>query len=65
MRLSFLELKYIPRLFSECMLTFMVEAQALEFRIPFFLIWFLLRLWYGSLSGNISLSHLSIFYNIS
>jgi hypothetical protein len=32
---------------------------------PFFLIWSLLRLWYGSLSGSISLSHLSIFYNIS
>ena len=30
---------------------------------PFFLIWFLLRLWYGSLSGSISLNHLSIFYN--
>ena len=39
-------------------------------RIPdpppfFFLIWSLLRLWYGFLSGSISLSHLSIFYNIS
>jgi hypothetical protein len=32
---------------------------------PFFLIWSLLRLWYGSLSGSISLSHLSIFHNIS
>jgi hypothetical protein len=32
---------------------------------PFFLIWSLPRLWYGSLSGNISLNHLSIFYNIS
>jgi hypothetical protein len=32
---------------------------------PFFLIWSLLRLRYGSLSGSISLSHLSIFYNIS
>ena len=32
---------------------------------PFFLIWSLPRLWYGSLSGSISLSHLSIFYNIS
>ena len=29
---------------------------------PFFLIWFLPRLWYGSLSGSISLSHSSIFY---
>ena len=38
----------------------------LEFRTPlFFLIWPLPRLWYGSLSGSISLSHLSIFYNIS
>jgi hypothetical protein len=32
---------------------------------PFFLIWSLPRLWYGSLSGSISLNHLSIFYNIS
>jgi hypothetical protein len=32
---------------------------------PFFLIWSLPQLWYGSLSGSISLSHLSIFYNIS
>ena len=32
---------------------------------PLLLIWFLLRLWYGSLSASISLSHLSIFYNIS
>ena len=40
-------------------------AQALVFRTPFFLIWFLPRLWYWSLSGSISLSHLSIFYNIS
>ena len=32
---------------------------------PFFLIWSLPRLWHGSLSGSISLSHLSIFYNIS
>ena len=40
-------------------------SQALEFRTPFFLIWSVLRLWYGSLSGNISLNHLSIFYNIS
>ena len=32
---------------------------------PFFLIWSLPWLWYGSLSGSISLSHLSIFYNIS
>ena len=39
--------------------------QALEFRTPFFLIWSLPRLWYGSLSGSISLNHLSIFYNIS
>ena len=39
--------------------------QALEFRTPFFLIWSLPRLWYGSLSGGISLNHLSIFYNIS
>jgi hypothetical protein len=31
----------------------------------FFLIWSLPRLWYGSLSGRISLNHLSIFYNIS
>ena len=31
---------------------------------PFFLIWSLPRLWYGSLSGSISLNHLSIFYNI-
>ena len=30
---------------------------------PFFLIWSLPRLWYGSLYGSISLSHLSIFYN--
>jgi hypothetical protein len=36
-----------------------------EFRTPFFLIWSLPRLWYGSLSGSISLSHLSIFNNIS
>ena len=47
---------------SKCMY---VYAQALEFRTPFFLIWSLPRLWYGSLSGNISLNHLSIFYNIS
>jgi hypothetical protein len=32
---------------------------------PFSLIWSLPRLWYGSLSGSISLNHLSIFYNIS
>ena len=32
---------------------------------PFFLIWSLPRLWYGSFSGSISLNHLSIFYNIS
>jgi hypothetical protein len=32
---------------------------------PFFLIWSLPRLWYGSLSGSIYLNHLSIFYNIS
>ena len=32
---------------------------------PFFLIWSLPRLWYGSLSGSMSLNHLSIFYNIS
>jgi hypothetical protein len=32
---------------------------------PFFLIWSLSRLWYGSLSGRISLNLLSIFYNIS
>ena len=32
---------------------------------PFFLIWSLPRLWHGSLSGSISLNHLSIFYNIS
>jgi hypothetical protein len=32
---------------------------------PFFLIWSLPRLWYGSLSGSISLNYLSIFYNIS
>ena len=31
----------------------------------FFLIWSLPRLWYGSLSGSISLNHLSILYNIS
>jgi hypothetical protein len=42
------------------------SPQALEFRTPpFFLIWSLPRLWYGSLSGSISLNHLSIFYNIS
>jgi hypothetical protein len=40
-----------------------VIPQALEFRTPFFLIWSLPRLWYGSLSGSISLNHLSIFYN--
>ena len=40
-------------------------TQALEFQTPpFFLIWTLPRLWYGSLSGSISLNHLSIFYNI-
>jgi hypothetical protein len=33
--------------------------------LPFFLIWSLPRLWYGSLSGSISLKHLSIFFNIS
>ena len=32
---------------------------------PIFVIWSLPRLWYGSLSGSISLNHLSIFYNIS
>ena len=32
---------------------------------PFFLIWSLPRLWYGSLSRSISLNHLSICYNIS
>ena len=32
---------------------------------PFFLIWSLPRLWYGSLSGSIYLNHLSICYNIS
>ena len=42
-----------------------LSSQALEFRTPFFLIWSLPRLWYGSLSGSISLSHLSIFYSIS
>jgi hypothetical protein len=31
----------------------------------FFLIWSLPRLWYGSLSGSISLNHLSILYNIN
>jgi hypothetical protein len=36
-----------------------------NFGPPFFLIWSLPRLWYGSLSGSISLNHLSIFYNIS
>ena len=41
------------------------KPQALEFRTPFFLIWSLPRSWYGSLSGSISLNHLSIFYNIS
>ena len=30
---------------------------------PFFLIWSLPRLWYGSLSGSIYLNHLSICYN--
>ena len=40
-------------------------SQALEFRTPLFLIWSLPRLWYGSLSGSISLNHLFIFYNIS
>jgi hypothetical protein len=40
------------------------STQALEFRSPFFLIWSFPRLWYGFLSGSISLSHLSIFYNI-
>jgi hypothetical protein len=40
-------------------------TQALEFGPPFFLIWSLPRLLYGSLSGGISLNHLSIFYNIS
>jgi hypothetical protein len=34
-------------------------SRFLEFRTPFFLIWSLPRLWYGSLN------HLSIFYNIS
>ena len=43
----------------------LIGTQALEFRTPFFLIWSLPRLWYGSLSGSISLSNLSIFYNIS
>ena len=33
--------------------------------LPFFHIWSLPRLWYGSLSGSISLNHLFIFYNIS
>ena len=32
---------------------------------PFFLLWSLPRLWYGYLSGSISLNHLSIFYDIS
>ena len=32
---------------------------------PFFLIWSLPRLWYGSLSGSMSMNQLSIFYNIS
>jgi hypothetical protein len=32
---------------------------------PLFLIWSLPRLWYGSLSGSISVNHLSIFHNIS
>ena len=36
-----------------------------NFGPPFFLIWSLPRLWYGSLYGSISLNHLSIFYNIS
>jgi hypothetical protein len=40
------------------------KPQALEFQIPFFLIWSPPWLWYGSLSRSISLSHLSIFYNI-
>ena len=29
-----------------------IQPQALEFRTPFFLIWSLPRLWYGSLSGS-------------
>ena len=33
--------------------------------LPFFLIWSLPRLWYGFLSGSMSLNHLFIFYNIS
>jgi hypothetical protein len=45
--------------------TFINFFLSLEFRTPFFLIWSLPRLWYGSLSGSISLNHLSIFYNIS
>ena len=45
---------------------YLCKAQTLEFWTPLFsLIWSLPRLWYGSLSGRISLNHLSIFYNIS
>ena len=48
--------------------TWVISGVATGTRIPdppFFLIWSLPRLWYGSLSGSISLNHLSIFYNIS
>ena len=44
------------------------NTQALEFRTPLFphlVPPAIMGLWYGSLSGSISLSHLSIFYNIS
>ena len=45
--------------------SYQFTSQPLEFRTPYFLIWSLPRIWYGSLFGSISLSHLSIFYKIS
>ena len=43
----------------------MTYSQALAFRTPLFPHMVPPSIWYGSLSGSISLSHLSIFYNIS
>jgi hypothetical protein len=55
----------IPDGFFSLLLEEVTSPRKREFRTPFFLIWSLPLLWYGSLSGSISLSHLSIFYNIS
>ena len=63
-RLSSLGLMHINRDFEVDLYKAMEVFASTGTRIPdpFFLIWSLPRLWYGSLSGSISLNHLSIFY---